>query len=202
MKNSTIYEKPWQSRRLITGLIGCGMLAAEGMTHRRQRRVATPAFSNANLRALVPITFQKGSQLRDKWFQLIEEYKANGNNPPHTNFTISEDSEKRSEKEQDHGGIVLDAAMWISRATFDVIGLAGMPLFVFVNPNSYIVKGFDYNFNSIEDQSNELFNAYKDMFEVAVSQNQGIRAVVALYIPAINHFFVRPFRNVNFHRCV
>jgi hypothetical protein len=30
MKNSIIYEKPWQSRRLITNLIGCGMLAAEG----------------------------------------------------------------------------------------------------------------------------------------------------------------------------
>ena len=59
MKHSTIYEKPWQSRALIGSLIGVGMLAAEGQMHKRQRRVATPAFSIQNMRALVPVTFQK-----------------------------------------------------------------------------------------------------------------------------------------------
>ena len=110
LKNSTIYEKPWQSRRLITSLIGCGMLAAEGVVHKRQRRVATPAFSVGNMRALVPLVFGKGCELRDRWLKLAKAAHAledtQGENVP--------------------AGVKLDAAMWISRATFDVIGLAGM----------------------------------------------------------------------------
>lgn len=103
MKNSTIYEKPWYSRDLIESLIGCGMLAAEGQVHKRQRRVATPAFSIQNLRALVPLVFSKGVKMRDKWQGLL-----------------SEQSEEK--------GVKMDVCDWMSRATFDVIGSAGASL--------------------------------------------------------------------------
>lgn len=109
MKNPTIYEKPVQSRRIIEGLIGCGMLAAEGAVHRRQRRVATPAFSVQNLRALVPLVFNKGEELKDRWMGLIQEQAVDSN---------SEEKPK---------GIRLDVCHWVSRATFDVIGIAGAP---------------------------------------------------------------------------
>lgn len=98
LKNSTIYEKPWPSRRLITSLIGEGMLAAEGLMHKRQRRVATPAFSIQNLRGLIPVCFTKGSQLKDRWMQMTRD---------------------QGEAAQ------IDVCHWVSRATFDVIGLAG-----------------------------------------------------------------------------
>lgn len=75
------------------------MLAAEGQVHKRQRRVATPAFSIQNMRALVPLVFNKGMQLRDRWMDMI-----------------TQDEQK---------GKVLDVCHWVSRATFDVIGLAG-----------------------------------------------------------------------------
>ncbi|KAF7336331.1 Cytochrome-450 hydroxylase [Mycena venus] len=71
VKNTAIYVKPWQSRRLITSLIGCGMLAAEGQVHKRQRRVALPAFSAQNMRSLASISFKKGIQLRDAWVDLL-----------------------------------------------------------------------------------------------------------------------------------
>lgn len=103
MKHSHIYEKPWQSRRLITSLIGCGMLAAEGNMHKRQRRVATPAFSVQNMRELVPLVFAKGDELKEKWLEMIREPSAG------------------SEK----SGMKLDVCHWVSRATFDVIGSAG-----------------------------------------------------------------------------
>lgn len=103
LKNSTMYEKPWQSRALITSLIGCGMLGAEGQVHKRQRRVATPAFSIQNLRNLVPLVFKKGTQLKDKWAELI----------------LLSGDDKQEE------GLVLDVCHWVSRATFDVIGVAG-----------------------------------------------------------------------------
>jgi cytochrome P450 len=100
MKNSTVYEKPWQSRKLISSLIGCGMLAAEGHMHKRQRRVATPAFSIQNLRALVPLVFRKGDDLKNRWLEFAAE--------------------------QPKEPLRLDVCHWVSRATFDVIGVAGM----------------------------------------------------------------------------
>ena len=102
MKNSIVYEKPWQSRKLISSLIGCGMLAAEGQMHKRQRRVATPAFSIQNLRALVPLVFRKGDELKNKWLEFAAAHP--------------EDSE---------APLQLDVCHWVSRATFDVIGVAG-----------------------------------------------------------------------------
>ncbi|KAF8647176.1 hypothetical protein AX16_007005 [Volvariella volvacea WC 439] len=147
LKNSQIYEKPWQSRRLITSLIGCGMLSAEGQVHKRQRRVATPAFSIQNMRALEPVVFHVGNELKDKWMSLIEERP----------------------KECANEAIKLDVCHWVSRATFDVIGLAG----------------FDYHFNAIQNEDNELFAAYKEMFEVAVSQGSHLRTLVSIYLPQL-----------------
>lgn len=149
LKNSTIYEKPWQSRRLITGLIGCGMLAAEGDVHKRQRRVATPAFGVQNMRALVPLVWSKGNQLKERWLGVLKE---------------SGCSEE---------GVRLDVCHWISRATFDVIGLAG----------------FDYHFNAIQDETNELFCAYKEMFEIAISQGQELRSILGIYFPLLNTLY-------------
>jgi cytochrome P450 len=80
------------------------MLAAEGHVHKRQRRVATPAFSIQNMRALVPLVFNKGEELKDRWMGLIQEHAAS---------------------QKDTNGLRLDVCHWVSRATFDVIGLAG-----------------------------------------------------------------------------
>ncbi|KAJ7925206.1 cytochrome P450 [Mycena leptocephala] len=102
VKNTAIYEKPWQSRRLITSLIGCGMLSAEGQVHKRQRRVALPAFSGQNMRSLVDIAFKKGIQLRDVWMDML---------PPEKDTTSA---------------ARIDVCQFMSRVTFDVIGLADM----------------------------------------------------------------------------
>ena len=47
---------------MIEWIIGCGVHAAEGNAHERQRRVrvAAPAFSIQNMRAFVPLVFQQG----------------------------------------------------------------------------------------------------------------------------------------------
>jgi cytochrome P450 len=106
LKNSVIYEKPLISRRIIEGFVGNGMFAAEGHVHKRQRRVATPAFSVQNMRALVPLVFNKGEELKDRWMGLIQEQAIH--NPQKKPI-----------------GIRLDISHWMGRATFDVIGLAG-----------------------------------------------------------------------------
>ena len=55
------------------------------------------------------------------------------------------------------------------------------------NPLNYAI-GFDYQFNAIENEGNELFSAYKDMFEVAVSQqSQGaLKSILVVYFPIID----------------
>jgi hypothetical protein len=53
--------------------------------------------------------------------------------------------------------------------------------------------GFDYNFNAIQDESNELFSAYKDMFEMAISQSSTTRTMLAIHLPWINKLLVDPF---------
>jgi hypothetical protein len=124
LKNPTIYEKPFISRRLIEWLIGCGMLAAEGHVHKRQRRVATPAFSIQNMRAFVPLVFNKGEELKDRWMGLIQEHSI-------------KDSQKNST------GLRLDVCHWVSRATFDVIGLAGAFLpSLYIAPSAYRATSF------------------------------------------------------------
>ena len=78
------------------------MLSAEGHVHRRQRRVATPAFSVQAMRDLVPVVFDKAVALKDKW------------------STIMCEAGVRSGQ-----GHVFDVCNWASRVTFDVMGSAG-----------------------------------------------------------------------------
>jgi cytochrome P450 len=99
LRNTNIYEKPWQSRRYISSLIGYGMLSTEGNVHKRQKRVATPAFTIQNLRAFAPIVFEKGSRLRNRWRDIVNK---NGGSEA-----------------------MIDVCVWLSRATFDVMGAAG-----------------------------------------------------------------------------
>ena len=168
--------KPALSRRIIEGLIGCGIFAAEGVVHKRQRRVATPAFSVQNMRALVPLVFNKGEELKNRWMGLIQE-------------------QATDKSQKNPTGIRLDVCHWISRATFDVIGLAGQFLSLLVSSISSrrcscCVSAFDYHFNAIQNEHNELLNAYKNMFEVAVSQSRMLRKAITTYFPIYDRFFV------------
>jgi hypothetical protein len=58
--------------------------------HKRQRRVATPAFSIQNMRALVPLVFNKGEELKDRWMGLIQEHaiKSPQENPVGLRFGV------------------------------------------------------------------------------------------------------------------
>ena len=53
-----------------------------------------------------------------------------------------------------------------------------------------LYSGFDYHFNAIQNEDNELFNAYKDMFEVSISQTRKLRKALDYYSPIFARFFV------------
>lgn len=176
LKNYNIYQKPALSRGIISRLIGCGMLAAEGHVYKRQRRVIMPAFSLQHLRDLVPIVFQKGLELKDTWTKIIEE------------------TSKESIEKPDKSGTVINIYRWIDRATFDVIGLGGL-LFHYGNqlekePQLLFTSGFGYSFNAIADDTNELFCAYKQMFELGISQVGFFEMIANTFFPSIQKFCV------------
>lgn len=102
LQHTTDYQKPEISRRLISNLIGVGMLSAEDHIHKRQRRVAVPAFSLQAMRDLVPLVFRKAIALRDKWNTIIREADVSPGE-----------------------GHVINVCDWASRVTFDVMGAAG-----------------------------------------------------------------------------
>ncbi|KAG8903515.1 hypothetical protein FRB99_003171, partial [Tulasnella sp. 403] len=60
------------------------------------------------------------------------------------------------------GGAVMDMHNWLWRSTFDIIGLAG----------------FAYSFNATRDETNEVYRAYRDMFQAGASSGFTLRALV------------------------
>lgn len=62
------------------------------------------------------------------------------------------------------------------------------------------ISGFDYDFNSIENDTNELFCAYREMFELAISQQRSpARQVLGVYFPIINVLFVSEYHRIAVH---
>jgi len=117
------------------------------------RRVLAPAFSADSTKRLTPIFLEKSYELRDR---LVEVVRSN----------------EKMEKEEGKGADV-EIMVWLSRATLDIIGLAGeLPGPVGrVESGSLnfrrvgLFAGFDYDFNSFQDSTNELQRAFKQMFE-------------------------------------
>ena len=64
-------------------------------------------------------------------------------------------------------------------------------------PDVDVTSGFDYDFNSIEDDTNELFCAYREMFELAISQQTSpMRHLLGIYFPIINVLFVSEYHQM------
>ena len=80
-----------------------GLLTVEGADHRRQRRIVAPAFGRRHVRSLAPVFAGKAAELAGRWADLADAVPA----PPR-----------------------VDVLAWLSRATLDVIGLAGAPFVV------------------------------------------------------------------------
>ncbi|VDB88768.1 unnamed protein product [Peniophora sp. CBMAI 1063] len=99
ISNSMDYHKPPLGKYVASQVVGDGILTVEGMEHKHQRRVLNPAFGIAQVRALLPIFFEKSLQLRDIWKTRVSE-----NNSPRT---------------------LVDVLEYLQLTTLDIIGLAG-----------------------------------------------------------------------------
>jgi cytochrome P450 len=125
-----------------------------------QRKLIAPAFSSQSVKGMVPIFSQKAEQLCNQWRKLLKV-------EPVTKTGVLNNPREKS------ASIVVDVVHWISRASFDVIGLAG----------------FDYQFDSLDEESEEVYNAYRKMFD-ALDKGSELRAIAELYFPVIRKIWV------------
>ena len=126
---------------LVTGLgriLGVGVFLAEGEEHKKQRKNLMPAFAFRHIKELYPIFWSKSSEL----IQALILSSDTGDKPSAS----------------------IDVKDWASRATLDIIGLAGL--------------GRD--FDSIKDPENELIVTYKKIF----SPGRGSQILGALFFIA------------------
>ena len=79
------------------------------------RRVANPAFSVQNMRALVPVVFSKAYELRDKWRDII-----------HAQCAHTDKDDVNGKRTENLQFAKIDVCSWLNRTSFDVIGLAGL----------------------------------------------------------------------------
>ncbi|PGH14326.1 hypothetical protein AJ79_03148 [Helicocarpus griseus UAMH5409] len=116
------FEKPRQVRFGLGRVLGEGILFEEGDVHKRQRRLLNPAFSFRHVKDLYPIFWKKGVEM----IKAIERSLEESSDDPKT-IRISD---------------------WASRATLDIIGLAGM----------------DHDFDSVNNPTNRLNKEYRKIF--------------------------------------
>ncbi|KAJ7640602.1 cytochrome P450 [Mycena rosella] len=135
--NTQIYQKPASMRFNLGRIVGPGILVVEGDVHKQQRKIMNPAFGAPQIRELTGIFVEKSIQLRDIWAAQAAQ----------------------------NGGIVrVEVFSWLSKATLDIIGLAG----------------FNYKINALgarsEDEPNELAAAFETLFVI----NNGLDPLRAL----------------------
>ncbi|RYO65006.1 hypothetical protein AA0113_g5602 [Alternaria arborescens] len=116
------FVKPSRLRKGLGRLLGVGILLAEGDEHKRQRKLLMPAFNFRHVKDLYSIFWSKSQELTDKISETI--------------------------KSSPDGSSVVEIGHWASRATLDIIGVAGMG------------KDFD----AISNPNNELNETYRKIF--------------------------------------
>lgn len=137
-----------QAVYLFRKTIGNGLLVSSGAEHARQRKALMPSFSFRHIKDLYPIFWAKAKQVTD----------------------AIADENKRSRTQS--------AKDWASRATLDIIGLAGM----------------GHDFNSIKDPTTEICQTYHELFSNEPPFFKWIW--IGLYVP-FEYFFNLPLPLLN-----
>ncbi|KAJ7035260.1 cytochrome P450 [Mycena alexandri] len=125
LSNTQIYQKSEAARYNLGRIVGPGLLVVEGDVHKQQRKTMNPAFGAPQIRELTEIFTATSIQLRDIW--VAEAAKS--------------------------GGVArVEVISWLSKATLDIIGLAG----------------FNYKINAlgadVHDAPDELVEAFEKLF--------------------------------------
>lgn len=131
------FIRPELLRSGVGQILGIGILFAEGDDHKIQRKNLMPAFNFRHIKELYPIFWSKSQEMAR---------------------CIAEEMSESTEKTVELGG-------WVSRATLDIIGVAGM----------------GQDFNSLADPNTELNQTYRKIF--APSRAGQILGFMSFFLP-------------------
>ncbi|KAJ7435983.1 cytochrome P450 [Mycena galericulata] len=124
--NTDIYQKHEGARFALGRIVGPGILVVEDAQHKQQRKIMNPAFGAPQIRELTSIFVNTSIQLRDIW-------------AAHAAI---------------NGGVSrVDVLSWLSKATLDIIGLAG----------------FNYEINALGTPDTEIQDELAKAFEDLVT---------------------------------
>ncbi|KAJ7275844.1 cytochrome P450 [Mycena rebaudengoi] len=161
LSKTDVYQKSVMARYSLGRIVGPGILVVEDGVHKQQRKIMNPAFGAPQVRELTGIFIAKSIQLRDAWLGEAAE----------------------------NGGIgKVDAMGWLSKATLDIIGLAGFNYkFNALDPNAARDE-FDEAFSSITSSGMEILNLLKAFFPIL----RGIVSIAVAYGTERFLKFVKP----------
>lgn len=142
----------------------------EGPEHKLQRKIIGPAFTSLSIRNMTPVFVQKAQELCERWDSILSDELS----APTLDTEVSNQPSEG----------VIDVAHWLSRASFDVIGLAG----------------FNYHFHALEDESEEIYLAYRRMFRIS-DKGLRLRGLLDLYIPQLRRVWVSTIKG-RLSRCI
>lgn len=154
------FHKPKHVAAGIGRLLGVGILLAEGDEHKMQRKNLMPAFAYRHLKNLVPVFWDIS---REAVEAMTVHVKAGG-----VPFAELPENQKIADAPKDVA--VLEVGEWASRATLDIIGVAGM----------------GQNFGAIKDPNTLLNRTYRKVFKP--SRQAAILGLLNLFLP---HIIVR-----------
>ncbi|KAG5639166.1 hypothetical protein H0H81_006070 [Sphagnurus paluster] len=149
LMNTDIYQKPEITRYNMARILGAGVLVVEGDKHKYQRKVMNPAFGPSQVRELTEIFVAKSIEVCPRFelsvallISLIEKLR----------------DIWAAENAREGGTSQIDALSWLSRATLDIIGLAG----------------FNYHFDALsgDPEKNELNEAFATMFKAGTKMSK------------------------------
>lgn len=149
------FRKPSHVATGLGRLLGVGLLLAEGDDHKMQRKNLMPAFAYRHLKNLIPVFW-------DKSREAVEAMTVHINSGGIPNSELP-DFQKRPDVENDDA--VLEAGEWASRATLDIIGVAGL----------------GQDFGAIKDPDTLLNKTYRKVFKP--SRQAAILGLLNLFLP-------------------
>lgn len=137
------FIKPPQLRNGLGRVLGIGILLAEGDEHKRQRRLLQPAFSFRHVKDLYPLFWSKAAESVHVMSKDLQRPSA--------------PNEKPSE--------ILEIQSYASRATLDIIGVAGL----------------GQDFDALKDKNSKLVSIYRRIF--AASREARRAQMLGVFIP-------------------
>lgn len=155
------FKKPSQVVNGIGRLLGIGILLAEGDEHRHQRKNLMPAFAFRHVKELFPVFWSKTSEAVLAMSAEIDALAGQGPVQAALDAGVPADVKLHPDE------AIMEVGEWASRATLDIIGVAGM----------------GQDFGAIADPSTPLYQTYRTIFRP--SRAAAVAQLITTLLPRI-----------------